>query len=62
MCASLLFIFLLSYSKMGGFAMGKEEFIHPLDKPLQLLYDSQHKENRFSLRSKELCTLIFNFP
>ena len=47
MCASLLFIFLLSYSKMGGFAMGKEEFIHPLDKPLQLLYDSQHKENLF---------------
>ena len=34
----------------------------PLDKSLQLLYDSQHKENLFSLRSKELCTLIFNFP
>lgn len=27
--------------------MGKEGFIHPLDKPLQLLYDSQHKENLF---------------
>ena len=27
--------------------MGKEEFIHPLDKPLQLLYDSQHKKNLF---------------
>ena len=42
--------------------MGKEEFIHPLDKPLQLLYDSQHKENLFSLCSEEFCTLIFNFP
>ncbi len=27
--------------------MGKEEFIPPLDKLLQLLYDSQHKENLF---------------
>mgnify|MGYP006982390503 FL=1 len=37
-------------------------FLFSIDKHLQILYDSQHKENLFSLCSFILCIFLFNFP
>ena len=37
-------------------------FLFSIDKHLQILYDSQHKENLFSLCSFILCIFMFNFP
>ncbi len=68
MYASLLLIYLLSYRKMGGFAMGKiEETLKILETIFSLTFLSEYctiantKKIFFLYVSDILCTFIFNF-